>query len=216
MSYCLPFEYKVIYSRRRSLSVKISDDNSLTVRCPVGTSESKIESFLRDKSRWIQMHMASNAAAMSAFADVIAYKKVLIGGVAYDLKIADRNYISKDTVCITGTVALKRLLIKSCGDRFSERFKAFAEKNGFVYSSLSFRSYKGRWGCCDSKNNITFNYKLLMLPQDLQDCVIAHELCHTRVHDHSARFHALLDAVFPSNRTAEKRLKGYSFIARMY
>ena len=85
--------------------------------------------------------------------------------------------------------ALKKLYIENFGPSFIKRVRAFSSVCGLRAESLSFKSYRRLWGCCDGRNNITFNYKLLMLPKVLQDYVAAHELCHTVFHDHSPSFH---------------------------
>lgn len=216
MSFSDSFEYKVVYARRRSMSVKIGDDNTVTVRCPVGTSKGRIEDFINSKKGWLMRHMAANASVMAQFSDVLSMKKILVGGRFYDLRVGVANNIAEGVVNVKSIAALKNLYVKALGEDFLSRFKKFARENSFVYGDVSFRTYKGRWGCCDASNNITFNYKLLMLPEELQNAVIAHELCHTKYHNHSSSFHKLLDCVFPQNRVSEKMLKRYAFVARIY
>ena len=208
--------YKVIRSRRRSISVKICDDNTIVLRCPVGTPDKKIEGFLFEKRNWLRRHIEQNIALTETFADVIANKKILVGGQFYDLEICNTNAAGGGVIRVRSLSALKKVYISTFGEQFLQRFKLFAQANGFNYNSVSFRAYKGRWGCCDARDNIVFNYKLLMLPLKLQDFVIAHELCHTVHRNHSAQFHRLLDRVYPSNRNDEKELKRYALIARRY
>ena len=213
---CCGFNCKVIYARRRSMCVSISDDNSVTVRCPLGTSRARIVSFLQEKLKWIERNMARNRAVGQEFGEVTAMKKILVEGRFYELFLGGEDGISDCCVSAKDLKNLKKIYVDCFGGRFIARFKEFAGVFGFKYNKVSFRTYRGRWGCCDGANNIAFNYKLLMLPHNLQDCVIAHELCHTVHHDHSPAFHALLDRVYPSNRADERQLKRYSFIARMY
>lgn len=208
--------YKVIRSRRRSISVKICDDNTIVVRCPVDTPDKKIEGFLFEKRNWLRRHIEQNIVLTQTFADVIAYKKILVGGKFYNLEICNANAADSGAIKVKSLSALKKVYVSNFGEEFLQRFKYFAQANGFNYNSVSFRAYKGRWGCCDAKDNIVFNYKLLMLPLKLQDFVIAHELCHTVHRNHSAQFHRLLDKVYPSNRNDEKELKRYALIARLY
>ncbi|NLX82014.1 MAG: M48 family metallopeptidase [Proteiniphilum sp.] len=62
------------------------------------------------------------------------------------------------------------------------------EVNGIKISSS-----KGRWGSCSSKKCINLSYYLMMLPEQLIDYVILHELAHTIEMNHSDRFWSLLD-----------------------
>lgn len=216
MSHSPNFDYKIIYSKRRTLSVRISDDNSVVVRCPSGTPRSTINAFLNEKSVWIAGCFAKNAAVAQKFSGVFGQNQVLFGGRLLRLEICAENKIGDDFVRVKNLSFLRKLLVDSSGGDFLSRLESFAGKHNLSFNHVSFRSYKGRWGSCDAKNNMTFNYKLLMLPVCLQDYVIAHELCHTVCHDHSRAFHALLGSVFPSAAIAEKELKNYSFVARLY
>lgn len=217
MSCSTDFKYSVVYSgNRRTLSIKINSDNSITVRCPVGTSVQTVEKFLREKQSWIDRQICANTAIMNDFEDVITMKKILVAGSLCDLKIGTVNKIADGVVYVKSIRSLKALYVNVFGHAFMVRFKDFAEQNCFNYNSVSFKSYRGRWGCCDGHNNIVFNYKILMLPENLQFAIIAHELCHTVHHNHSAAFHRLLDRVYVRNREHDKILKRYAFVARMY
>lgn len=216
MSYCPPFEFKVIRGDRRSLSVRISDDNSVVVRCPESLPSDGILKFLERRQAWIARRMAENEQIARKYSSVISGVSVLVNGEELPLTVGARNYIGADGVSVTSPRALKNLLISELGGRFCARVREFARRFAFDCGAISFRSYRGRWGCCDCRNNLTFNYKLLMLPCLLQDYVIAHELCHTRRRDHSPQFKALLKSVFPARDAAEKQLESFSFLARLY
>ncbi|WP_146662972.1 M48 family metallopeptidase [Anaerohalosphaera lusitana] len=63
----------------------------------------------------------------------------------------------------------------------------------FSYNRVFVRNQKTRWGSCSGKNNINLNVNLVRLRQELIDYVLLHELVHTRVKNHSARFWRELD-----------------------
>ena len=217
MSSSINFDYKVVYSaRRRRLCVCVSPDNRVTVRCPVGTKDADIERFLSEKKAWIMRHVAANASKLSCLSEVLSYKKILVGGKFYDFKLGVKDGIGEGVVCAVDFSHLKDIYVKALAPAFLEEFYALSARCGLSCSGVSFRSYKGRWGCCDGKNFIVFNYKLLMLPREFQYAVMAHELCHTRYYDHSARFHKLLDEIVPQNRLLFRLMSRYSAVARLY
>ena len=84
-----------------------------------------------------------------------------------------------------------------------------AQQYGFSYGRVTIRATRSKWGCCTSQNNLSLSLYLMTLPTHLQEFVVLHELCHTVHHDHSAKFHALLDKV-TGGREAElnRQLKG--------
>jgi len=73
-------------------------------------------------------------------------------------------------------------------ERLTTRLNRLAEKHGFTYNKVSIRSQKSRWGSCSHRNNISLNIKLVLLPKELMDYVILHELVHSRIHNHTKRF----------------------------
>jgi predicted metal-dependent hydrolase len=77
--------------------------------------------------------------------------------------------------------------------KLQARLRHLAGKYGFTYNRVTIRCQKTRWGSCSRGNNRSLNVKLVMLPPELMDYVLLHELVHTRYHDHSPRFWAELD-----------------------
>lgn len=209
-------EYTVKRSDRRSVCIKISEDNTVTVCCPLRYSAEKIERFVVEKSGWIERHLAANDVKNTRLSDVIAYRTVLIGGNELPLRIGNGNFIGDDVVCVYSLKSLQKLLVANSGKHFLDEFNDISQKTGLYYRSVKFRDYKSRWGCCDADGNICFNYKLLMLPADIQRYVMLHELCHTQEMNHSPRFYALLYGFMPDFRRCKSALKSYSLITRLY
>jgi predicted metal-dependent hydrolase len=87
------------------------------------------------------------------------------------------------------------------------RFLYLAGEHGFAYNKITVRAQKTRWGSCSPKNNISLNIKLVLLPEELLDYVILHELVHTRVHNHSKKFWAELDKFVNNSKVMAKRLR---------
>ncbi len=75
------------------------------------------------------------------------------------------------------------------------------------YSGLSIRSQRTRWASCSSSGAMSFNWRLLLAPEEVLDYVVEHEVCHLTVHDHSRRFWAMLAARVPDYREHERWLK---------
>lgn len=91
-----------------------------------------------------------------------------------------------------------------------DRLAELARRNGFSYNRVSIRRQKTRWGSCSSRNNISLNMSLVLLPLELMDYVILHELLHTRIRNHSRRFWAELDTLVGDARAFDARMKEYS------
>lgn len=89
------------------------------------------------------------------------------------------------------------------------RLKELAEQYGFSYNRVSIKHNLSNWGSCSSKGNINLNLCLVLLPDDLQDYVMLHELCHLKEMNHGPAFHSLLESVCPDHKAKALRMKEY-------
>ena len=79
----------------------------------------------------------------------------------------------------------------------------FSEKMSLHASSFKVRKYKARWGSCNSRSELSFNYLLKMLPTWVVDYVIIHELCHIKHMNHSTKFWQLVAVYCPKYKSAK-------------
>lgn len=84
-------------------------------------------------------------------------------------------------------------LRRAAREDLPERIARLSAATGLRYEKLSIRASRTKWGSCSGQNHISLSLYLMTLPEVLRDFVILHELCHTVHHNHSPRFHALLD-----------------------
>jgi len=84
--------------------------------------------------------------------------------------------------------ALRRWLVRRAQQALPERLREVADETGLVFSSVSIRGQRSRWGSCSATGDISLNYQLLFLPPHLVRHVLVHELCHTVELNHSSRF----------------------------
>ena len=90
---------------------------------------------------------------------------------------------------------------------FPERTAFFAERMGIDYGRITVREQKTRWGSCSQKGNLNFNWKLVLMPQELLDYVVVHELAHRKEMNHSARFWAIVEQELPDYQKRRNELK---------
>lgn len=93
--------------------------------------------------------------------------------------------------------------------KLTGRLYYLAEKHSFTYNKATIRNQKTRWGSCSHKDNINLNMKLVLLPDELVDYVILHELVHTKINNHSKKFWGELDKYLGDGKVMAKRLRGY-------
>ncbi|MGZ5487524.1 MAG: M48 family metallopeptidase [Candidatus Aminicenantales bacterium] len=90
------------------------------------------------------------------------------------------------------------------------RLDALAREHGFVPGRLSVRRQGTLWGSASRTGRIQLNALLAVVPPDLADYVILHELVHTRVRGHGRAFWSEMERRMPDARRRQTRLREYS------
>ncbi len=121
--------------------------------------------------------------------------------VPYETPIAD------DAVQASAKNAIKRALKKDAEAKLPERLAHVAQKYGFTYSSVHCKSMRTRWGSCNNNKEITLNIFLMMVPWELIDYVLVHELAHTKHLHHGPDFWGEVESIMPDYKERRKELK---------
>lgn len=74
---------------------------------------------------------------------------------------------------------------------------------------IAIKDQRSRWGSCSTKGNLNFNYRLALIPIELADYVIVHELCHLMEFNHSPRFWNKVGEILPDYMLRKKALHEY-------
>ncbi len=219
--------YNVIFSRRRSISIIVRPDKSVTVRAPLRTSLKSVERFVQLKSDWILKHLNKKPGIKLANNDKkhVDCEIFLYLGKEYRLQKIEsaRQFVKLNGELIevgqedlndTGRTRflLTRWYILTARKDLTERLRDILNKYGelkFEPSGLLIRPLKSRWGSCSSKGKITLNSELVKLDPVLIDYVIIHELCHLKHHNHGPDFHKLLGEIIPEYKSLRKELRKY-------
>lgn len=89
-----------------------------------------------------------------------------------------------------------------------EKIKNLNIRYNYSYTKINIRNQKTRWGSCSKKGSLSFNYRIVFLPTELQDYLIVHELCHIKEFNHSKDFWNLVAKEIPNYKGLRRKLKG--------
>ena len=103
--------------------------------------------------------------------------------------------------------AVQAWLLRQAKRLFTERLNHFAPQLKVQWRKLSLSSAGTRWGSAHSDGSIRLNWRLIHFTQNIIDYVVAHELSHLRVMDHSPRFWDTVRTVVPDYATLRGQLK---------
>lgn len=88
-----------------------------------------------------------------------------------------------------------------------ERLHYFNVFYGYAWKNIHVKNTRTIWGSCSKNGNLNFNYKIALLPKNVADYVIVHELCHLQEFNHSGRFWELISRTIPDPHTIRAMLK---------
>jgi len=90
---------------------------------------------------------------------------------------------------------------------FEQRVRHFAPMVGAWPKLIKVKTYRARWGSCNARGQLQFNWKLMMAPRAVVDSVVVHELCHLLHMHHGPEFWAQVKQVLPNYQDAKQWLK---------
>lgn len=160
----------------------------------------------RSNARRIVMHVKSN--------------KLHITVPKHVLKGEYRNFVKNNTGWIKKNILPTSELSDSVPNRIDYLEKKIQAKKlvkkslerlnkhyGFEYDRITIRDQSSRWGSCSTNKTLSFNYRIVSLPEEIQDYIVVHELCHLAEMNHSFRFWNLVGQTIPNYKYLRKKLK---------
>ncbi|MDB5850190.1 MAG: metal-dependent hydrolase [Rhodoferax sp.] len=103
--------------------------------------------------------------------------------------------------------AAQAWLMRQAKRVFTERMHHYAPLLGVTWRKLSLSSAGTRWGSASIDGSVRLNWRLIHFRMPIIDYVVAHELSHLRVMDHSPRFWDTVRTVVPDYAELRGQLK---------
>lgn len=98
-------------------------------------------------------------------------------------------------------------LMREADRLFRQRLDLYAQRLGVQWRKLALSNAGTRWGTAHSDGVIRLNWRLVHFRLPVIDYVVAHELSHLRVMDHSPRFWDTVASVVPDYAQLRGQLK---------
>lgn len=169
---------KLIRSNRRTISLEITPSGQVLVRAPRHISEAEIKRFVEAKSSWLEKHLQRKEEDMNS--------------------LQSEGRFTEEEI---------EKMLKLAKQVIPEKVAYYARLMEVTYGRITIRKQKTRWGSCSLEGNLNFNCLLMMVPPEVLDYVVVHELCHRLEMNHSLRFWLQVENVIPNYRKPRKWLK---------
>ncbi len=105
--------------------------------------------------------------------------------------------------------ALENRYRRQAREKLQQRTAYFARLMGVSYGKITVRAAKTRWGSCSGRGNLNFHWKLVLMPPEVLDYVVVHELAHRKEMNHSPAFWAEVKKILPDYQERRRWLKTY-------
>lgn len=207
----------IIRSKRKTLSMSVNKDGSVSVKAPrLFPTDKEIADFVEKKMDWIikQRNIQQNREDMrlvrrfetdysfpylgeecliemqKAKKNQFSYEdgKIIIRTPYYDDLLTDYDAAENKGLIEKLQSDLKKWYKKQAYAYISKRVEYYQNIVGVTVTDVSIKSRKSQWGSCDSNGNLTFSWRLVMARPEAIDYVVIHELCHRKHMDHSRDF----------------------------
>ncbi len=206
----------------RSIRISLSVDGHVRVNMPTWAPYSAGLAFLEQKKVWIQ-NQRQKVTTQLHDQQTLGKRHVLVfmpdDSVSTPrVSTTDSRVVVKHpsilgeadpTVQAAAVRGAKRALQRQADDYLPDRLRLLADATDMQYQSLSIRQLKSRWGSCSSTHHITLNYFLMLLPEQLIDYVLIHELAHTRHLDHSPEFWHIVGQHVPNLPEVRRQMRNH-------
>ena len=175
---------EVLYSRRSTLGLEIKADGRVCARMPRGIPSQAVMDFIKERQDWIvqKWFMIMERRRQEQSRPVKDYEK---------------------------DPELEKLYRKKAKMQLENRCAYFAKRMAVDYNRIAVRAAKTRWGSCSAQGNLNFHWKLVLMPPEILDYVVVHELAHRKEMNHSQRFWAEVERILPDYKARRKWLKEF-------
>ncbi len=216
----LGLRVEVVRSIRRTAGLHIVGTD-LQVRVPEHLGDERVAEILKQKRPWIRSKVAElSSVPTHRSKELVSGESFPYLGRNYRLKVQEGHQVG---VCLSGgylkatirpseqgeyrTQRIQQYLQNWYRNRAQERLtqkaERYAQQIGVSPSAVSVRNFRSRWGSCDKKGQVVFNWNIIKAPHAIADYVVIHELCHLIHPNHSKQFWKLVglhDSTYPERR----------------
>jgi hypothetical protein len=202
--------------------LKVHPVTGLEIVIPEGFNPKLLSEILKKKEKWIKGRLIKyNNETISQEVgppDVIRLRAVHQEvRLAYDHRPSAKLVLKRTSqgVILHGDLTdesnvLRRLrcFLKDCAKaELPGWLERLGRGRGLRPGRCAVRLQKTRWGSCSTKGSINLNAKLMLLPPELAEYVLLHELAHLRHPDHSKAYWRFLSSMAPDVELREAQLK---------
>lgn len=196
-------------SKRKTVSIFVERDGSVSALVPSNLSDDEIENILKTKEYQIHRNLAQwlQLNERHVTREYVNGQSFLYLGRNYRLKLVDDKL--GELKFSKGYFLLSKYELSSAEQYFIDFYRIklkkkikpliirYKEQLGVSPNDVKVMELKNRWASCSAKGNVNFHWKCAMAPMDVLQYIIVHELAHLIHLNHTKEFWNEVDKVLP-------------------
>lgn len=212
----LPENYTVERRNVKHARLRVHEDGAVHLFVPEDFTDEHIAKILESKQHWIETkrrYFANKGKILLARNELLLFGNRY--AYFYSSRYQNKVIVNRESKTIQARrdlldIAVQEKWLKTiAGQYLRPRVAELSERLLLPYNRLFIRSQKRKWGNCSADKNISINWRIVKAPEFVIDYVIIHELCHTLIMKHTAKFQTLLNSHCPNYRQAQTWLEKY-------
>ncbi|MBA3901389.1 MAG: M48 family metallopeptidase [Bacteroidetes bacterium] len=205
--------------RRKTVSIFIERDGTVSVLAPVSIPDEKIEHAVRAKeyqifsklAKWKELNQGKvNREFVNGQSFLYLgrnYRLSIIEGQKEPLKLSGGHFLLNSKYLSKADKVFQDFYKEKAVQKIHERLKLIEQKFSTKPTAIKVMELKNRWASCTPQKVLNFHWKCAMAPVSVLDYIITHEMVHLTHPNHSPEFWNELDKKMPNYRESEDWLK---------
>ncbi len=207
---------KIVRSKRKTISLTVTEDAALIVRAPMRTPLRYIHDMVNRNLPWIKEKKAAINRLNAAYKpkEFVDGEEFLYLGNTYALRLSNQKQIELTDHLVFPRVYLPRAEKKlkewyreQALRIISERVARCSRINGCGYRSVKISNAKKRWGSCGPSGTLNFSWRLIMAPPEIVNYLVVHEVVHLKHRNHSAEYWSMVKSLLPDYKEHDRWLR---------
>lgn len=201
--------------RRRTIGLTVTGEGKLVVLAPQGASRDFLQQALIKNRDWIAGKVAERQEAWArlrqgeVFFQGLAFRLTLLPEAAAPVALGDGEMRVKAAARDAAWPLLKTWYRREAERLIMERVNYYAREMRAPAHRVELKEWKRRWGECHPREALRFNWRLILLPPEILDYVVVHELAHLQAPGHTPRFWQRVEQVLPDYDKRRRWLNRY-------
>jgi predicted metal-dependent hydrolase len=200
--------------RRKTISILVDRGGQLVISAPEECSQAVLLSAIQNKKQWIYTQLMDKEKIQihtPIFKEYVSGEGFFYLGKSYRLQVIEPipnqactpilqlfhgQFLLRKDERYNGREHFVSWYTSHCRLWLIEHLPRLAHRIGVEPPALQVMNLGYRWGSC-STSQVSFHWRVIMLPLPVIEYVVVHELVHILEPNHSAKFWQLIERILP-------------------